>query len=145
MIKHAMMALGPFAFGLNTAAYDQLQRQMQFKHAAAVRVGARDAYQRLGPGSETLTLSGTVAPEVTGTLASITELEDMGRDGLSYVLIDGAGYVYGVYYIDSLQTTQSYHHADGTPRKVEFSLTLGRSDDLPSDSAPRSDNQAVAP
>jgi phage protein U len=139
-----MMALGPFAFGLHTAAYDQLQRQMQFKHAAAVRVGARDAFQRLGPGSETLTLSGIVAPEVTGTLASLTELEDMGREGLSYVLVDGAGYIYGVYYIDSLQTTQSYHHADGTPRKVEFSLTLSRSDDLPTDSAPRSNQAATS-
>jgi phage protein U len=130
-----MLAFGPFAFGMATAAYSELQRQMQFKHAAAVRVNARDAYQFVGPGTETLTVSGLVAPEVTGTLASITQLEDMGRGGLSYVLVDGAGYVYGVYYIDSLQTTQSYHHPDGTPRKVEFSLTLGRSDDLPTDAA----------
>jgi len=130
---YALMAFGPFAFGLGTAAFAQLQRQMQFKHAAAVRVGVRDAYQFLGPGSETLTLSGVVAPEVTGTLASITQLENLGREGRSYVLVDGAGTLYGVYYIDSLQTTQSYHFADGTPRRVEFSVTLGRSDDLPTD------------
>ena len=86
-MRYAMMAFGPFAFGLATAAYDQLQRQMQFKHAAAVRVGARDAIQTLGPGSESLTLSGVVAPEFTGTLASITQLEEMGREGLAYVYL----------------------------------------------------------
>jgi phage protein U len=128
-----MLALGPFAFGMSTAAYDKLQRSMQFKHAAAVRVGQRDAYQKLGPGEESITISGVVAPEVTGSLSSITELEDMGRGGEAYVLVDGAGYVYGVYHIDSLQTDQSDHVGDGTPRRVGFSLTLTRDDSLPAD------------
>jgi len=128
-----MLALGPFAFGVSTAGYEKLQRSMQFKHAAAVRVGERDAYQKLGPGEESITISGTVAPEVTGTLSSITRLEEMGRGGEAYVLVDGAGYVYGVYHIDSLQTDQSNHMADGTPRKVDFSLTLTRDDSLPAD------------
>ncbi|GAA0680881.1 phage tail protein [Dyella marensis] len=131
-----LMAFGPFVFGMRTAAYEELQRQMQFKHAASARVGKRDAFQIVGPGSELLTLSGTVAPEVSGTLASITQLETMGKEGRAYVLVDGAGHVYGVYFIDSLQTTQSAIHADGTPRKVAFSLTLCRSDDEPADEAP---------
>lgn len=133
MTGYAMLAFGPFTFGMSTAAYHQLQRQMQFKHGATARVGERDAVQYIGPGSEVLTLTGTVAPEVSGTLASITQLEDLGGKGQSYVLIDGAGYIYGVFYIDSLQTTQTYLFDDGTPRKVEFSLSLERSDDLPTD------------
>jgi phage protein U len=135
MTGTVLMAFGPFVFGMGTAAYEQLQRQMQFKHAATARVGKRDAYQILGPGSEMLTLSGAVAPEVSGTLASITQLETMGHEGRAYVLVDGAGHVYGVYFIDSLQTTQTHHFSDGTPRKVEFALTLCRSDDLPADDA----------
>ena len=133
MDNYALMALGPFIFGMGTAAYHTLQRQMQFKHGATARVGQRDAFQFLGPGSEMLTLSGVVAPEVSGTLASITQLEQMGSKGASYVLVDGAGYVYGVYFIESIQTTQSYVMGDGTPRRVEFSLSLGRSDDKPTD------------
>lgn len=128
-----MLALGPFAFGVSTAGYDRLQRSMQFKHAAAVRVGERDAYQKLGPGEESITITGVVAPEVTGTLASITRLEEMGRGGEAYVLVDGAGYVYGVYHIDSIETEQSAHVSDGTPRRVGFSLTLTRDDSLPAD------------
>ena len=30
-----LMAFGPFVFGMRTAAYDELQRQMQFKHDVA--------------------------------------------------------------------------------------------------------------
>lgn len=139
-----LMAFGPFVFGMATAAYAELQRQMQFKHAASARVGKRDAYQIVSPGTELLTLSGTVAPEVSGTLASITQLETMGSEGRAYVLVDGAGHVYGVYFIDSLQTTQSAIHSDGTPRKVAFSLTLCRSDDEPADE-PADDRLAGGP
>ncbi|WP_051974362.1 phage tail protein [Luteibacter mycovicinus] len=138
-----MLALGPFPFGTSTAGYDKLQRSMQFKHAAAVRVGDRDAYQKLGPGEEQINLAGTVAPSVTGTLASITRLEDMGRGGEAYLLVDGAGYVYGTYHIDSLQTTQRGHFADGTPRLVEFSLTLTRDDSMPANEKPETSQQAA--
>lgn len=138
MLGYTLMAFGPFAFGMQTAAYDELRRQMQFKHGAAVRVGERDNYQYLGAGEEILTLSGTVAPGVSGTLASITQLETMGLGGQAYVLVDGAGYVYGVYFIQSLETTQRYLFPDGTPRRVDFSLTLCRSDNLPADEAPNS-------
>ncbi|NII74836.1 hypothetical protein FHW84_003432 [Dyella sp. SG562] len=138
-----LMAFGPFVFGMRTAAYEELQRQMQFKHAANARLGKRDAYQIVSPGTEMLTLSGVVAPEVSGTLASITQLETMGSEGRAYVLVDGAGHIYGVYFIDSLQTTQSAIHSDGTPRKVAFSLTLCRSDDEPADES--SDDLAGGP
>jgi phage protein U len=133
MAGYTLMAFGPFTFGVQTAAYDELRRQMQFKHGAAVRVGERDNYQYLGAGEEIITLSGTVAPGVTGTLASITQLENMGLGGQAYVLVDGAGYVYGVYFIDRIETTQRYLFDDGTPRRVDFSVTLYRSDNLPAD------------
>lgn len=133
MAGYTLMAFGPFTFGVQTAAYDELRRQMQFKHGAAVRVGERDNYQYLGAGEEIITLSGTVAPGVTGTLAPITQLENMGLGGQAYVLVDGAGYVYGVYFIDRIETTQRYLFDDGTPRRVDFSVTLYRSDNLPAD------------
>ena len=144
MDRFVLMAFGPFVFGMATAAYDQLQRQMQFRHAATARVGLRDAYQNIGPGEEMLTLSGVIAPEVCGSLASITALQAVGDEGKAYVLVDGAGYVYGVYFIDSLQTTHTAILSDGTPRRVEFSLTLRRSDEQPEDRA-SDDNLAGAP
>ena len=140
-MAYTLLAFGPFAFGMATAAYDKFRRQMQFKHGAAVRIGARDAYQNLGPGDELITLSGTVAPEVTGRLSSITQLEDMGRDGNAYVLVDGTGYVYGTYYIESMESDQHDHVIDGRPRRVDFSITLKRTDGLPTDKPVASSNR----
>lgn len=127
--RHVMLALGRFAFGMATAAYDSMQRQLQFKHSAVARVGARDAFQALGPGDDVITLSGLVAPEVTGTLASLDDLIDMGNTGAAFALVDGTGKVYGGYFIESMQNTASFFYPNGVPRRVEFSITLKRNDD----------------
>jgi phage protein U len=62
-----MMILGMFVFSLPTLAYHELQRQTEWKHASTARVGLRDAHQYVGPGDDTITLSGWVAPELTGS------------------------------------------------------------------------------
>ena len=38
-----MMALGFFVFSLHTAAYQELQRQLAWRHASVPRVGDRPA------------------------------------------------------------------------------------------------------
>ena len=56
-----MMTLGTFVFSLPTLAYQQLQRQNEWRHPSSERVKARPAYQYVGPGEETIQLSGSVA------------------------------------------------------------------------------------
>ncbi|MFM0642055.1 phage tail protein [Paraburkholderia metrosideri] len=124
-----MMSLDQFVFSLATAPYKELQRRRNWKHRTSSRVGARDSSQFTGPGDDTITLSGTVAPESIGSIASIRQLADMGDTGDAYVLVDGAGNVYGAWIIDGLDETQTYHTPEGIPRKIEFSLTLKRVDD----------------
>lgn len=124
-----LMALDQFVFGLSTAAYTELQRQTAWKHRNTSRVGARDARQFLGPGDESITLKGLIAPELTGKLASLDELRGMGDAGDAYVMVDGAGKVYGAYVIESITEDQSIHLRDGTPRRVEFTIALTRVDD----------------
>lgn len=124
-----LMALDQFVFGLSTAAYTDLQRQTAWKHKSTSRIGARDARQFVGPGDETITLKGLIAPELTGTLASLDELRAMGDTGDAYVMVDGTGKIYGAFVIESLSEDQSFHDQRGTPRRVEFSLSLTRVDD----------------
>lgn len=124
-----LMALDQFVFGLSTVAYHELQRQTQWKHRGSSRVNARDANQFLGPGDDTITISALVAPEVTGDLASIEKLRAMGDAGGAYAMVDGAGKVYGAFYIESMTEGQTQHYADGTPRRVDFSISLKRTDD----------------
>ena len=47
-----LMALGMFVFETRSVPYQQLQRNSAWRHAAQSRVGARPAYQYLGPGSD---------------------------------------------------------------------------------------------
>lgn len=124
-----LMSLDQFVFGLSTLAYTELQRQTQWKHRNSSRVGARDARQFSGPGDDTITLNGTLSPELTGKLSSLKELEAMADAGEAYAMVDGAGNVYGAFVIESMNQTQKLHFEDGTPRLIEFSISLARVDD----------------
>ena len=57
-----LMALGQFVFGLDTLAFDTLRRATAWRHPSNSRVGAMPARQSLGPGDDTITLSGVLAP-----------------------------------------------------------------------------------
>lgn len=127
-----MMALGLFVFGLHTVPYQQLQRQLAWRHPANSRVGARPTRQFIGRGDETITLSGVLYPELTGGKISLAALEAMADTGKAWPLIEGTGLVYGLYIIEEQAATHSEFFPDGAPRKIEFSLKLARVDDDPS-------------
>ena len=124
-----LMGLGDFVFGLDTLAYNELQRQTQWKHRASPRVGARDSRQYTGPGDDTITLSGTLAPALMGDPESIGKLRKMADAGKGYAMVDGAGVVYGVFVIESLSESQMQHYEDGTPRLTDFTIGLARTDE----------------
>lgn len=128
----SMMALGMFVFGLKSVPYQQLQRQMAWRHPSVSRVGKRPARQFTGPGDESITLSGVLYPELTGGKASLKVLETMAEKGKAWPLIEGTGLYYGLYVIEEISETDSVFFADGAARKIEFSLKLGRTDDDPS-------------
>lgn len=130
-----LMALGTFVFSLSTAAYQQLERSTAWRHAASSRVGARAAHQYLGPGEETVELSGIVAPDLTGTIASLAMLRELADEGRPLALVSGAGTVLGAYRITGQRETETLHYQDGTPRRIEFQLSLLRTDDNSEDDA----------
>ena len=119
-----MMCLGMFVFGLQTIAYQTLQRHTEWRHAKNSRVGARAASQYLGPGDDTITLSGWVAPELTGSAASIALLRRMADTGTPYLLLAGTGDVLGAFKVTSADETQTLFFVDGSARRVEFTFVL---------------------
>lgn len=124
-----MMALGDFVFELRGAAYQDFQRQTEWRHASQSRIGQRPASQFLGPGPDTITLSGTLLPELTGGRATLDELRAMGDRGEAWPLVEGSGRIYGLHKIRSVSETATVFFPDGVPRKIEFSLVLERVDD----------------
>ncbi|WP_284336722.1 phage tail protein [Comamonas sp. NoAH] len=129
-----MLCLGLFVFSLNTLAYQELQRRTAWKHPTQSIVGGRDASQFLGPGEDTITLSGSMVPEFAGQPASLDELRRMANTGQAWVLVEGSGTVYGAFVIMDLQETKTLFYVDGTPRKIEFTLSLRRVDQDPDES-----------
>jgi hypothetical protein len=83
----------------------------------------------VGPGDDTITLSGWVAPELTGSLYSLDALRMMADTGKSWILIQGTGRILGSYRITSMTEGRSILDGSGGARRVEFSIALKRDDD----------------
>lgn len=124
-----MMAMGLYIFSLQTAAYQQLQRQTAWRHPSNSRIGALPARQYVGKGDDTITLSGLIMPELTGERISLDALRLMGDTGKAWPLVEGTGRIYGLWIIESVLENNTLYFADGAPRRIEFTLTLQRVDD----------------
>ncbi|MBK1711292.1 phage tail protein [Rubrivivax gelatinosus] len=129
-----MMGLGQFVFSLQTLAYQELQRRTAWRHASNARVGARAGRQYVGPGDDTITLSGVVVPEFAGKAASLDQLREMANSGKAWPLVDGAGRVFGAYVIEDISETRTLFTDTGVARRIEFGITLQRFDDDLTDS-----------
>lgn len=124
-----MMALGMFVFSLHTLAYQELQRQTEWRHPSSSRVGTNPARQFAGRGDDTLTLPGILLPELAGSLLSLDALREMANTGKAYPMVEGSGRILGLWVIERVSETRSLFFPDGTPRRIEFSLGLTRVDD----------------
>ncbi|SFU03440.1 phage tail protein [Halomonas saccharevitans] len=124
-----MMTFGMFVFGLSTAAYQELQRQTAWRHQSQGRIGRRPARQFLGPGEDTITLTGTLLPQFTGGQQSLDQLREMANQGAAWPLIEGSGTYYGLYVIVSLNERKSDFFRDGAAQQIEFDLKLERIDE----------------
>ncbi|AWT32060.1 TPA: phage tail protein [Pseudomonas aeruginosa] len=125
----ALMAFGMFVFSLETAAYQDFQRQTEWRHGSTSRIGTNPARQFLGRGDESITLQGVLLPALAGTVLSLDTLRTMADTGKAYPLIEGTGRIYGVWVIESLSETRTIFFGDGAARRIEFTLSLKRIDD----------------
>lgn len=119
-----MMTFGMFVFGLDTAAYQELQRQTAWRHSSQSRIGKRPVRQFLGPGDDSITLSGTLLPQFTGGQQHLDELRAMADEGAAWPLIEGNGYYYGLFVIESLTERKSHQTKDGTAQRIQFDISL---------------------
>ncbi|XMB47229.1 phage tail protein [Pseudomonas fluorescens] len=124
-----MMALGMFVFSLKTAAYQELQRQTDWRHASNNRIGAAPARQFVGRGEDAITLPGIILPELAGSALSLDALRLMANTGKAWPMVEGSGRIYGLWVIETLSENKTIFFSDGTPRRIEFTLTLKRTDD----------------
>lgn len=124
-----MMALGMFIFSLPTLAYQELQRQTDWRHPSSSRVGTNPARQFAGRGDDAITLPGVVLPELAGTPISLDALRYMADTGKAWPLVEGTGRILGIWVIESIIETRTLFFQDGAARRIEFSIKLTRIDD----------------
>ncbi|MOA14254.1 Phage P2 GpU [compost metagenome] len=124
-----MMCLGMFVFGMPTLAYQEFQRETEWRHGSTSRIGARPARQYMGQGDDIITLPGLLVPELTGSALSLDALRLMADSGRAWPLVEGTGRIYGLFVIESLSETRTLFFQDGAARRIEFTIKLARVDE----------------
>jgi hypothetical protein len=121
-----MMILGVYRFAINNAAYQTLKRQSEYRWQEINRMGANPALQFTGFGVETIDLEGVIYPHFKGGLRQVTLMRAEAGVGKPLMLISGNGNAFGRWCIVKISENQSVFMKDGTPLKIEFSISLKR-------------------
>lgn len=122
-----MLALGPYRFSISTAAYQELERNNEWRWQAVDRIGTRPAQQYVGPGSETVNMRGIIYPGFIAQRAGLSQLPAMRAAadlGEPLMMVDGAGRVWGLMCITSIREGQKTFFSDGTPRAIDFDISM---------------------
>ena len=141
-----LMSLGQFLFKIDTLSFTEIQRQRAWIYAENEVAAGRAKKQYTGVGSDTITLPGLIYEEYGfGYRFAVDELATMASTGQGFVLMDGSGYLYGVYVIDNIDETKTYLLDNGVPRKVDFTIKLSHTDDerIVAQTAPQTIDEVV--
>ena len=124
-----MMILGMFVFKRRTLPYQTMTQDSAYRWGAGSRIGTRPTQQFLGVGDESITLAGELRPELTGGSVSLAVLKVLAEGGRAWPLLSGEGQPYGMFVIESVTATHSEFLANGSARKISFTLKLKRVDE----------------
>lgn len=120
-----MMMLGDYPFMLDTAAYQTLKRNTEYRWAELARIGRKPAQQYLGPGADTITVEGEILPEWRGGQHQLDVIRAQAATGKPVILMEGhGGFVLGSYVIQSIAETKAELLANGAPRVIGFTVKL---------------------
>lgn len=123
-----MMILGPYPFGLDTAAFQELNRNTEWRWPSQDVFDSRPVVQFTGAGDDSITLPGVIFPEYWAGTGQLDALRALGDQGEPQTLIDGRGNVLGEWVITSVQERQTIFAQAGVGRRQEFTVALKRFD-----------------
>lgn len=137
-----MMSLGSMVFRLPSLVAGEMDHQISVRHARNERIGASDAFQFIGPGDESITLSGVVLEGLHSPQAGFARLQEMQGSGRAWPLIDGQGRSKGLWIITGLGRRHEQFDRHGSPRKTGWTLNLTRASAPPASPASPKGNPA---
>ena len=130
------MQVGPFRFDVAAGTeYSELRRHARRRWAARERFGQPPALEDLGRDAETLTVRGTIWVQSATDLTALAALKTAAGldaeadppDPLPVYLGGGpgaSGVFLGQWVVTRLAETERTLRADGTPTRVDFTVTL---------------------
>ncbi len=120
-----LMVLGDFKFQISSAAYSELTKKWQWNWSSQPLIGQTDSLQCVGKASDTVSLTGQVAPSLlsVGT-EQIQTLADMGDQMEPQLMVSGEGNVLGYWVIKSLQEVGTRFIKGGAPRMQTYQMEL---------------------
>lgn len=121
-----LMKLGDFSFSLDTAAPARTRRSDRWRWETLPRIGREPALQYVGPGVSEIELDGVIYPHYRGGLGQVDAMRAEAARGAPLRLVTGEGANLGLWCITGIRETGSYPIAGGSPRKIEFELSLRR-------------------
>lgn len=116
----------PYYFNLDTAAFDELRRSIEYRWASQERLSRRPAQQAVGIGEEKMTLKGVIFPGFKGGLKQLDTLRAIAAKLQPLTLTTGYGDVLGTWCLKSVDEEQGALMAGGIPRKQGFTLEFVR-------------------
>ena len=123
-MAETLLTLGSYQFSMETAAHDALQRSKTYRWVTQQRLTREPASQYVGPGKETISLSGKIYPHFRGGLGQIEALREEADQGEPLSLVDGRGNNLGQWCIKSIKDTEKTFSGPAIPRCIDFSITL---------------------
>lgn len=135
-----MMILGGFPFMTGLAVFEKMQRAYEYTWAEHQRLPhpilkylgfGGPAMQYMGPGTETISLDGTIYPGQQGMPVSLAVLRGMANAGAPLPLLSFSGFILGTWVIKKIDENRSEYVRSGpmplvAPRKIDFNLSLQR-------------------
>jgi phage protein U len=124
MAADVMMQLGNFQFSINTAAYQELRRNVEYRWAELGRIAHRPSLQFVGVGRDEIELRGVILPTFQGGIHQVDILRSYAQKGQAQTLTTGRGENWGPWCVLAISDEQQTLTFKGTPLKIEFGLRL---------------------
>lgn len=119
-----MIALGDFRFGLQTAAYQSLERETSWRWPDVEPIGGAPRPQFVGKGSDTIRLAGVIYPHFAGGLEQVDAMRAEADKGEPLRMVCGRGKIWGRWVIEGIREGQRRFWSNGAPRAQEFEVAL---------------------
>lgn len=125
-----LLSLGNFKFAVDTAAYNELDRNASYPWSKVERLGNTPQFQAIGKEHRTVSIKGTVFSTYNNVgKDQIETLRELAAKMRPLQMVSGDGTVLGKWVILDISESETAHFENGVPRKQGFSMSLERFSD----------------